>query len=107
MLNYDTQLFPHHLDPQRPYDFSQPIASVNQHPQHPNILWSLLPPMNQILTHGFMGKYGDKTPMKCVFCGGELQKDSVTFSYEDNEIYILVEKELSMHKSAPRQDENS
>ncbi len=29
--------------------------------------------------------------MKCVFCGGELQTNSVTFSYEENETYILVE----------------
>ncbi|VEN72724.1 conserved hypothetical protein [Candidatus Desulfarcum epimagneticum] len=29
--------------------------------------------------------------MKCAFCGGELKKDFVTFSYEDAESYVLVE----------------
>jgi YgiT-type zinc finger domain-containing protein len=29
--------------------------------------------------------------MKCVWCGGELKHDSVTFSYEDYETYMLVE----------------
>lgn len=40
MLNHDTQLYPHHLDPQRLYDFSQPLAVVQQHPQNPS-LWGL------------------------------------------------------------------
>ena len=40
MLNHDTQLYPHHLDPQRLYDLSQPLAAVQQHPQNPN-LWGL------------------------------------------------------------------
>lgn len=40
LLNHDTQLYPHHVDPQRRYDLSQPIAAVQQHPQNPN-LWGL------------------------------------------------------------------
>jgi serine/threonine protein kinase len=40
MLNHDTQLFPHHIEPQKTYDFSQPIAAVKQHPKNPNI-WGL------------------------------------------------------------------
>ncbi|MFO1419717.1 MAG: serine/threonine protein kinase [Candidatus Competibacteraceae bacterium] len=40
MLNHDTQLFPHHLDSQRLYDFSQPLAAVQRHPQNPNV-WGL------------------------------------------------------------------
>ncbi len=40
MLNHDTQLYPHHLDPQRLYDLSQPVAVIQQHPQNPN-LWGL------------------------------------------------------------------
>jgi hypothetical protein len=40
MLNHDTQLYPHHLDDQRMYDFSQPLAEVTQHPTNPN-LWGL------------------------------------------------------------------
>ncbi len=40
MLNYNTKLYPHHIDPDRRYDFSQPIAEVTQHPQNPNI-WGI------------------------------------------------------------------
>jgi len=40
MLNHDTQLFPHHIDPQNLYDFSKPVAAVNQHPKDQNI-WGL------------------------------------------------------------------
>lgn len=47
--------------------------------------------MNQILKNGLTEKYGGNTPMKCVFCGGKLRHDTVTFSYEDHETYILVE----------------
>lgn len=40
MLNHDTELFPHHLDPHRRYDFAQPLAVVRQHPQNPQV-WGL------------------------------------------------------------------
>jgi DNA-binding helix-hairpin-helix protein with protein kinase domain len=40
MLNYDTELFPHHIDDQRMYDFSKPVATVAAHPQDPRI-WGL------------------------------------------------------------------
>jgi serine/threonine protein kinase len=40
MLNHDTQLFPHHVDDQRMYDFSKPLAAMTQHPTNPNI-WGL------------------------------------------------------------------
>lgn len=40
MLNHDTELFPHHVDSGRLYDFSQPVARVKQHPQNPN-QWGL------------------------------------------------------------------
>ncbi len=40
MLNANTQLFAHHLDPNRKYDFTQPLAIMQQHPQNPNI-WGL------------------------------------------------------------------
>ncbi len=33
MLNYDTKLYPHHLDDQKLYDFSAPCLEVNVHPQ--------------------------------------------------------------------------
>jgi eukaryotic-like serine/threonine-protein kinase len=32
MLNRDTQLFPHHLDQHREYDFSKALAAVSRHP---------------------------------------------------------------------------
>jgi eukaryotic-like serine/threonine-protein kinase len=40
MLNHDTRLFAHHLDPQRRYDYSQPLAAVQPHPQQANV-WGL------------------------------------------------------------------
>ena len=40
MLNYDTELFYHHVDDQKRYDFSRAIAVVTQHPMNPNI-WGL------------------------------------------------------------------
>ena len=29
--------------------------------------------------------------MKCIFCGGNLENKNVTFSYEEDEKYLLVE----------------
>ncbi len=40
MLNFDTQLFPHHVDDQRIYDYSAPIAAVSRHPKDPQ-RWGL------------------------------------------------------------------
>jgi serine/threonine protein kinase len=40
MLNYNTELFPHHIDDDRMFDFSAPVAAVAQHPSNPN-LWGL------------------------------------------------------------------
>lgn len=40
MLNHDTKLFPHHIDPQRAYDFSLPVAEVVRHPSDPS-RWGL------------------------------------------------------------------
>ena len=40
MLNHDAKLYPHHVDDQRLYDFSRPVAAVNRHPQNPS-LWGL------------------------------------------------------------------
>lgn len=58
MLNPDSYLFPHHIDPTKPYDFSQPVAIVNRHPQHPNISglknlsdhkWQVIIPQSHVL----------------------------------------------------------
>jgi hypothetical protein len=40
MLNYDTKLYPHHVDGGRMYDFSQTIAEVVSHPKDPSV-WGL------------------------------------------------------------------
>ena len=40
VLNHDSQLYPHHIDDHRPYDFTAPIAEVSRHPVNP-ALWGL------------------------------------------------------------------
>ncbi len=40
MLNYDTKLYPHHIDRDREYDFSEVWGEVNQHPENPKI-WGI------------------------------------------------------------------
>jgi eukaryotic-like serine/threonine-protein kinase len=40
MLNHDTRLYPHHVDDQRMYDFSAPIAEIVEHPSKRG-LWGL------------------------------------------------------------------
>ena len=31
------------------------------------------------------------TKMKCIFCGGKIERKKVTFSYEEDDKYLLVE----------------
>lgn len=40
MLNHDSRLYPHHIDPSRAWDFSKPVAEVNRHPTDPK-RWGL------------------------------------------------------------------
>ena len=40
MLNHDSVLYPHHIDPDRMYDFSCAVGAVTQHPTNKNI-WGL------------------------------------------------------------------
>ena len=40
MLNHNTQIFPHHIDDRRQYDFGAPVACVIQHPAYPEV-WGL------------------------------------------------------------------
>ncbi len=40
MLNHDAKLFPHHVDNEKPFDFSEAIAAITQHPTNRNI-WGL------------------------------------------------------------------
>lgn len=58
MLNYDTKLYPHHIDSQKKYDFSRPVAEVTRHPTDPskwglknltNEKWVLVRPENGLL----------------------------------------------------------
>jgi len=39
MLNYNTKLFPHHINANL-FDFSQPVAEVTQNPKNPSI-WGI------------------------------------------------------------------
>ncbi len=58
MLNHDTQLFPHHVDAERLYDFTQPIAAVTRHPTDPRI-WGLQNRSSQ--------------PWTCTLAGGQVK----------------------------------
>jgi len=40
MLNFDTGLFPHHVNEQKIYDFSAPVAAVTEHPSSSGV-WGL------------------------------------------------------------------
>ena len=40
VLRHDTKLYPHHLDRNRPYDFSHPLAEIAFHPTNPHV-WGL------------------------------------------------------------------
>jgi hypothetical protein len=40
MLNHDTLLFAHHVNEEKKYDFTQPVAAVTKHPADPSI-WGL------------------------------------------------------------------
>jgi hypothetical protein len=40
MLNHDTQLFAHHVDEEKGYDFSRAVAAVTRHPSDPSV-WGL------------------------------------------------------------------
>jgi DNA-binding helix-hairpin-helix protein with protein kinase domain len=40
MLNHDTQLFPHHVEPGQEYVFDHPVAEVTRHPKKPG-QWGL------------------------------------------------------------------
>jgi eukaryotic-like serine/threonine-protein kinase len=59
-LNHDTRLYPHHLDEQRPYDFSTPVAQVNRHPDHPG-RWGL---RNLSSQSWFLQTAGDPAPIE-------------------------------------------
>ncbi len=39
-LNYDTKIYPHHVDARAAYDFSYPVARISRHPHKPGV-WGL------------------------------------------------------------------
>jgi DNA-binding helix-hairpin-helix protein with protein kinase domain len=40
MLNHDTRLYPHHVEPNHEYDFAHPVAEISQNPRNPS-QWGL------------------------------------------------------------------
>jgi hypothetical protein len=40
VLRHDSKLYPHHVDRNRHYDFSHPVAEIAFHPTNPNV-WGL------------------------------------------------------------------
>jgi eukaryotic-like serine/threonine-protein kinase len=57
MLNHDTQLFPHHVDEQKMYDFAKPVAEITRHPTNPSI-WGL----KNVSDEKWVSKLADGTP---------------------------------------------
>jgi DNA-binding helix-hairpin-helix protein with protein kinase domain len=85
MLNHDTQLFPHHVDDQRMYDFSKPVATVAQHPKDPSV-WGLknLSDEKWSIT-GFDGSITDVEPGRSVRLAVGLR---INFGKKEGEIRL-------------------
>jgi eukaryotic-like serine/threonine-protein kinase len=66
MLNHDTFLFAHHVDEEKKYDFTQPVAAVTRHPVDPEI-WGLknLSPQTWSTTNN-TGEVKDVSPGRSV-----------------------------------------
>jgi eukaryotic-like serine/threonine-protein kinase len=60
ILNHDTRLFPHHIEEQRPYDFSSAVAVVSQHPSEPD-RWGL---RNESAQSWFLQTPSDPAPLE-------------------------------------------
>jgi len=67
MLNADTALYHHHLDPSRKYDYEQKLAEVSRHPTNPD-LWGLknLTQEKWVATNPADGAMTDVPPGKSV-----------------------------------------
>ena len=74
-LNKDTQLYPHHIDPHREFDFSQPVAVVVSHPGNPKMRGlKNLTQNSWTVTH--VGEHpSDVPPMKVVTVKNESKLD--------------------------------
>ena len=85
MLNHDTELFPHHVDDQRMYDFSKPVAAVTRHPKNPDV-WGLknLSDEKWVIT-GADGLVADVEPGRSVRLGVGVK---VNFGKKEGEIRL-------------------
>lgn len=85
MLNHDTELYPHHLDHQRLYDFSQPVASVVRHPKEPSV-WGLQnrSPEKWVIT-GHDGTLSDVPPGRSVTLAAGIK---IHFGRSDAEVRV-------------------
>ncbi len=86
MLNYDTALYPHHLDGSRLYDFDVPIAKVIRHPRNPNI-WGLQNLSNEkwVITSNNGKNIKDVLPQKSVTLAKGTQ---INFGMREGEIRV-------------------
>jgi eukaryotic-like serine/threonine-protein kinase len=85
MLNFDSRLYPHHIDSQRLYDFTKPVAEVVRHPTD-NRIWGLknLSQEKWVLT-GSDGVIKDVEPGKSATLG---QGVKINFGKIEGEVRI-------------------
>ena len=85
MLNYNTLLYPHHLDERRRYDFDEPVAEVTQHPQNPQN-WGLRNRSAQKWTsQNADGQFNDVEPGQTVTLSPGL---SIQFGSREGEVRL-------------------
>lgn len=76
MLNADTKLYPHHVNPQEAFVFTVPVAEVRQHPTQ-KMFWGLANlSKSQWTARKVSGEYIDVPPGKSV-----LLEDGITISF--------------------------
>jgi len=85
LLNSNTKLFPHHIDDERQYDFTKPVAEVTQHPTNPN-MWGIKNLSNEKwVTTNASGKMSDVEPGRNV----QISKGTkINFGKTEGEIVI-------------------
>ena len=85
MLNFDTQLFLHHTDRDKMWDFSRPVACVTRHPNNPKV-WGIKNLTNEkwVVTFGD-GTIRDVEPERSI----SLQADAkLNFGKSEGEIRV-------------------
>lgn len=84
MLNHDTMLFPHHVDEEKRYDFTQPVAAVTKHPADPKI-WGLKNLSGQTWsTTNSKGEMKDVSPGRSVTLASGTR---INFGHAEGEIW--------------------